>query len=327
MGNREKRRRLKRAPSMNNSESGFESNASGEPKTSAGALLRAAREQSGLHIAALAVMLKVPVKKLEALETSRFDLLPDMVFARALASSVCRTLKIDATPVLELLPQIGSTQLAYRASAVNTSFRAPNDALGPSLWSRLPKPAFLAVVILLLASLIVAFLPAVTAQFHQISSLVEAQLAEGNISKGSGTASKDSATGAVGLKSDKVLSDIPVASVGATTATTAPTGAQASSAVAPPSDLQNSSLASGAVAPPGIVIFRAVGESWVEVLDAKRQTVLRRTLTTGESVGVSGALPLSATVGRANMTQVEVRGQAFDLAPWSKENVARFEVK
>ena len=39
----------------------------------AGALLRQAREASGLHIAALAVTMKVPVKKLEALES---DCLP-----------------------------------------------------------------------------------------------------------------------------------------------------------------------------------------------------------------------------------------------------------
>ena len=71
----------------------------------AGALLRDAREAAGLHIAALAVALKVPVAKLEALEADNFSALPDMVFVRALASSVCRTLKIDPQAVLALLPQ------------------------------------------------------------------------------------------------------------------------------------------------------------------------------------------------------------------------------
>ena len=66
-----------------------------EPDLTAGMLIRRAREASGLHIAALAVSLKVPVKKLEALEANRFELLPDAVFVRALAGSVCRTLKID----------------------------------------------------------------------------------------------------------------------------------------------------------------------------------------------------------------------------------------
>ena len=58
------------------------------PGATAGSLLRQAREAAGIHIAALAVSLKVPVKKLEALEQDRFDLLPDAVFVRALASSM-----------------------------------------------------------------------------------------------------------------------------------------------------------------------------------------------------------------------------------------------
>ena len=46
----------------------------------AGRLLREAREAAGLHIASLAVSLKVPVRKLELLEADRFDELPDAVF-------------------------------------------------------------------------------------------------------------------------------------------------------------------------------------------------------------------------------------------------------
>jgi len=60
--------------------------------SNAGVMLRKAREAQGLHIAMLAVALKVPVKKIEAIEDNRFDLLPDMVFVRALASSICRSL-------------------------------------------------------------------------------------------------------------------------------------------------------------------------------------------------------------------------------------------
>ena len=88
---------------------------------SPGALLRAAREAQGLHIGALAVALKVPVKKLEALETDRFDLLPDTVFARALALSVCRTLKIDASPIMLGLPQLQTPQMKNDESGLNTS--------------------------------------------------------------------------------------------------------------------------------------------------------------------------------------------------------------
>jgi transcriptional regulator with XRE-family HTH domain len=77
-----------------------------EALVSAGAMLRKAREAKGLHIAALAVTLKVPVKKIEALEADRFSELPDLVFARALASSICRTLRIAPGPVLDRLPEL-----------------------------------------------------------------------------------------------------------------------------------------------------------------------------------------------------------------------------
>ena len=48
--------------------SGVVADAQGRSDLTAGALLRQAREAAGLHIAALAVSLKVPVKKIEALE-------------------------------------------------------------------------------------------------------------------------------------------------------------------------------------------------------------------------------------------------------------------
>ena len=70
----------------------------------AGFLLRLAREANGLHIAALAVSIRVPVKKLEALEANRLDELHDPVFIRALAGLVCRALKIEPAPVMDLLP-------------------------------------------------------------------------------------------------------------------------------------------------------------------------------------------------------------------------------
>ncbi|UUZ70595.1 DUF4115 domain-containing protein [Polaromonas sp. P2-4] len=82
-----------------------------------------------------------------------------------------------------------------------------------------------------------------------------------------------------------------------------------------------------AAVPGNIVTFSTKGESWVEVTDAKGTVVLRRTLAAGEVTGASGALPLTAVVGRADATQVQVRGQALDLTRLTRDNVARFEVK
>ena len=77
----------------------------------------------------------------------------------------------------------------------------------------------------------------------------------------------------------------------------------------------------------GLVVFKARGSSWVEVTDASGVVQLRKTMGSGETAGASGALPLSVTVGRADSTDVLVRGKSFDLAPVVKDNVARFQIK
>lgn len=82
------------------------------PSMTAGALLRQYREVHGFKVDVLAQALRVSPAKLEALETDRLDLLPDAMFARALTLAVCRQLKVDASPVLALLPGQDVSRLA-----------------------------------------------------------------------------------------------------------------------------------------------------------------------------------------------------------------------
>ena len=277
------------------------------PEPTAGALLRAAREAAGVHIAALAAALKVPVKKLEALEDDRFDLLLDTVFVRALASSVCRTLKLDPTQVLQRLPSARAIQPDYTAGCINTPFRCPGDGRGPALLMQISRPSVLAGLALLLGALVLIFLPSIE---------------QNSVSSKPGS---DSA-----LTKNEPGDPAPVAAANdAVKATPA-----ASTEQIPPSNLVDSVAASSDPVTPilrtalnGIVTFRAKGESWIEVTDAKGSDLLRRTLTSGETAGVSGALPLTTVVGRADVMQVQIRGQAFDLTAVARDNVARFEVK
>lgn len=123
-----------------------------------GAMLRQAREQAGVHVAALAVALKVPVRQLEALEQGRFDLLPDHTFARALAGSVCRQLKLDPKPILAALPQ-GTPRAVSDNVGINEPFRNSTPVGGLAWRERLLRPPVLAAVLLLLAALALIVVP------------------------------------------------------------------------------------------------------------------------------------------------------------------------
>jgi transcriptional regulator with XRE-family HTH domain len=131
------------------------------PGPTAGGLLRRAREAQGLHIAVLAASLKVPQRKLEALERDRLDELPDATFARALAQTMCRALKIDPAPVLDLLPRAGAggATLDQVSAGLNTPFRDKTSAVEPAVGLVLRHPATVLVGLLLAAALALWFWP------------------------------------------------------------------------------------------------------------------------------------------------------------------------
>jgi cytoskeleton protein RodZ len=316
---------------------------------SAGALLRNAREAQGLHIAALAVALKVPVKKIEALEADRIDLLPDAVFARALAASVCRALKVDPSEILAKLPQTNTQRLNQGPQNINTPFRMPADGPSQSKLTALTKPTALAALALLLGALVLIFLPDVTKHTSDAANAAVAGL-KSSTSIGSsnatgaanGTGSENPTNGTAMGSGTPVFSTTeggapaptvpgapaeraPAASQDVTASVTPSTPTVASPTLVITTDLSASTAASKAAE--GMVVFRAKGQTWVEVIDARGQVTLRRTLQAGEAAGANGAAPLRVTVGRADQTQVLVRGKPFEDEARVRDNVLRFEVK
>ena len=77
----------------------------------------------------------------------------------------------------------------------------------------------------------------------------------------------------------------------------------------------------------GPVRLRSGAGSWVEARDAAGKLLLSRLLKPGEQVGLDGKLPLRLTIGNATSAELEFRGQAFDLKPVTRDNVARVELK
>lgn len=293
----------------------FSAEAAAAPELSAGTLLRQAREAAGLHIAVLAVSLKVPVRKLEALEADQWGELPDAVFARALAATVCRMLKIDPAPVLARLPQSTAPRLTPDDETINAPFHAPGENLRSGFWDQLSRPVVMAVLALLLGALVLILLPSFTRE----ASVADAAPVT------AAPVPVVAAAAVPGPAADKVA-DPPVTTTAAPLLTSAPeTGAPTT---APPQPAVAAAAPTPVDGAPGaVVVFNARAASWVQVIDAKGKVALRKTLAPAEVSEVSGALPLSVVVGRADAIQVQVRGKPLDLASSTKNNVARFEVK
>lgn len=291
---------------------------------SAGTMLRTARVAQGLHIAALAVALKVPVKKLEALEADRLDLLPDMVFVRALAASVCRTLKIDPEPVLEKLPSTSGPRLKTDESGINVPFRAVGDRTGWSFRDQLSKPFVLVVLMLLVGVVVLLVFP-----FVPLTEV--ARLSKSEIVATLEPFSTPSLSTVENPVTTELVVTTPVASLAVTSSevpwATKPMTQVSAASLPTQTSASDSTPLIDSSATTGLIVFRARGQSWVEVVDANRVVQVRKTIANGEVVGASGVTPLSVVVGRVDTTEVVVRGKPFDLANVAKDNVARFEVR
>ena len=281
--------------------------------------LRQAREAAGVHIAALAAALKVPVKKLEALEAGRYEELPDMTFARALAASACRQLKIEPAFVLEQIPGAVHPPLGGATPPINAPFKPGDGGSSGGAVAWLSRPVVWGVGLLLLAAIAMAVLPQGWVSRFQadIAPLPESLV----------TTPGSVIELVVPSVSDDALQANPqsaAASEESVAATATAAGALAVTPVAPnPPTAEPTPATSGS----GLLSIRAVSESWIEVINGAGVQVVQRVLKPGETLDFSAAAPYSVVVGRADAVQVTVRGQPFDVMPYARNSVARFEVK
>jgi len=308
-----------------------------EAAETAGTLLRLAREKQGLHIAALATMLKVPPRKLEALEADRYEEFQGATFVRALAQAACRTLKIDPAPVLERLPEQDTGTLSQLEHSLNMPFRE-RGTRRDSAEVPLASQAVMGIVLLLVVGALAFWLwPAgwhlpslagapsggevnsgtVTTPLPVPAPAPIVEPASG-VAQPTGPGASVPATGLVfpqpGLP--------PVASASTTMAGPAPVPVPAPASV-PSLAAPVASAATGQ----GALQLRARQSSWVEVVDARSQVLVSRTLAAGEAVEFDGALPMRVKIGNAGGTELTFRGRPVDLNAISRDNVARLELK
>ena len=279
----------------------------------AGAMLRAARQQRGLHIGALAATMKVPQAKLEALEADRYQDLPDTTFTRALALAVSRALKIDPAPGLACLPGTSTRGLDRADRGLNAPFHERPGHTAPVNWIVWRQPAFWIVALLLVAAAGVVWVPM---DWLQGWSWPRAALRVPG-SDGATSTSMPAALPASALAGAIVESVVAPAISPPAPAGTAPDVSAATGA--PP--------VVGATPDHAATRIRAIEASWVHVTDAKGQVLLSRQLSAGEVVGFGTDGALKIRIGNVRGTEIVRRGQLVDLTPSARGNMATVELR
>ena len=311
----------------------------------AGQMLRAAREAKGLHLAVLSVHLKVSVRQLEALEADEHQRFKGVAFERALAQSVCRHLGIDPAPVLAALPHAAPVQaiepvgLETRRQAVRA---APRNGSGKGV----SRQVLVLALLMVLGAAALIWWPSPERQTPQASEEAQdpaqaavpmgqasdpmelatpSNPAEQAAASPEASQPKPLATPAVAVPAapapQPAASAVPArapASVAVVTAT--PVAAAAAPASTPASQ---SVAAAGASA----LSIRLSADAWVEVRDSQGRMPVRRMVKAGEVLDLSPSAPLFVYVGKADSAQLRWQGQPVDLAPHTRNNEARLQLK
>jgi len=276
----------------------------------AGALLRVSREAAGYSLEALAAIVKVPVRKLEALEAGRLDALPESVYVRAMVVGICRVLHADPQAILALLPLAAVQPLKHEGAIAPLPFQMIGADSPHSLLEVVAKPHVRWALALVLSAALLYFWPDIASLSRVISADSQAVP----------SAQPWVATGTVASAPGAMPGGVPsfAESSGGINPSTAfdPSGTQANAVI-------DASLSPGEK----WIRFKSHGKTWVEIVDSKGVVVLRRLLADGEQTEAGGLPPLSVVVGNADVTEVWVRGKAYEIKSISQGNVARFEVK
>lgn len=319
----------------------------GAAPPSAGRLLRDARQARGLSVAALARSIRIAPGKLEALEADRYEALFDVAFTRAFARTVCRALQIDAAPVMALLPAAQVHRLEQLGAGLNTPFRERPARLMPIGWGHLARaavwgPALVLVAavalyitppeVLSLASLqALLLLPAGGAATRVPAATIDAALQGGPPPESSTSADATTTQSTAATPAEQPAPAAPAETAAGSAAIVNEAEAPLATAAGASPDTPLAAAADASkAAPPGaasLLQVQASATSWVQVIDAHGRALLSRLLQPGESVALDGALPLQVRIGNAADTRLVFRGQPMALERYTRDNLARLELK
>jgi cytoskeleton protein RodZ len=276
--------------------------AGGEP-TSFGARLTAAREKERLSVGDMASRLRLHVNQVRAIESENLAQLPEPAYVRGFVRSYARSLGLDPAPLID---DLNSKLEPASASVVDGIAKARDySPVRAAAHERASRSLVLGLSILALVALgalgwyatrqpqpAPVPAPAPTAAPASSAALVQPAVPT---------------TGAEAHGTDR-------ASAGG--------DAQPAAAVEPaPAPSQPLNEAGS------LLMLSFSGSSWVEVTDASGKVVVSQTAGAGEAIQPAGKPPFTVVIGDAAKATVKVRGEAFDLEPVTRANIARFTVK
>jgi cytoskeleton protein RodZ len=279
------------------------------PVPTVGERLRAERERQGLSVHDVAQRLKYAPRQIEAIEADDFKALPGLTFVRGFVRGYARVLGIEGDGLVRLL----ETSAEHASALTMVQFQEvsgkreqfPTD--GGSHKSALPWLLAILLVVGAFGGYSVynwqapeEFLqPAPVRAPTAPDTTATASLPVMPASQDAGSPQPASP------QADASASGQVPAEVGLPAQANSPQGAAAQARIR--------------------LVF--AGESWTELRDGEGKVLLSRRNTPGSEQTTEGTPPFEVVVGNAREVKLFYNGAEFDMSPYIKVSVARFQLK
>jgi len=272
-----------------------------------GEQLRQAREARGLQVGDIAQTLKLGTRQVEALESGDWQHLPGQTFIRGFVRNYARLVQVESAPLMLQLD--GVLEKPVDNLTIQDARPASMPHSGGAGSRRDRVVILIGAILVVLATLIYFLIPADLGTLRDgMQSLIDSMSRKETPAPAPAAPTVD-----------------PVFPPGATPQQIMNPQALAPAETPAPSASPQADTApalSSAVATPQMrFIFDK--ESWLEVRDRDNKVVFSQRLAAGTEQTLSGLGPLSLTIGYAPGVRVFWQGQAVDLAPHTKGDVAR----
>lgn len=280
---------------------------------SVGQTLRSARESSGLSIEEVAERLKLTARQLNAIESDEFDSLPGNTFVRGFVRNYARLLGVDSRPLLDKLAAFLPAERVQAAMPYVGDATALASAAMPGRQVR-NWPLLLASVLGLMIG--------IGGVFWYLQRPPEPDMSMTAMPAPDVASAVDSM--ALVNEASDVMPEIQQASSPLPEMASVPVVASQSAIT-----IQAPQAVASVVQPASSAAVRVTVafDSWVQIVDAKGQTLVSQLMRQGMEQTVSGEPPYRIKIGNAPQTRLFYRGQPVDLVPHTRADVATLELK
>ena len=269
-----------------------------------GARLREAREAAGLSLDQVAQQLKLAQRQVKALEDENFGELPGRTFSRGFVRNYARLLNLDPHDLLAQLPDA-----AHAPALESPALHSTGTMIAELPSTAVAKPNFARWLIpLVLVGCIVA---AAAYEWYGggLAALNEPR-------RQSSVPAEPVAAAVTSLPNPLTSENRPM-----TNASPAPVLDNVS--ISAPMSASASVVTPAQTPVDAPLLLAYAGPSWTEVRDRNGQLLISRLVEADSNEAVRGTAPFDVVLGNAHVVTLTYRGKPVDLAPHTRQNVAR----